>query len=232
MSSSDEVNKKIQELEALKKEAGRWKLGGVVAVLAIVVICLLTLKSNVTSLVEDGPKKDKLMANLREEADKQIIPDLKGSLEEAQKIAVDAVKTELTKLNERLPEITAKAQTEAVALGQDLQKEADVVMQATFQKMLNEREAKIRKMYPDVTEAKITSAIANLQTAIEAELNKLIEEMFIEHLQAVDGIVQHIQMIKDDNDDLDLLDQNAPWEMATLVFEIVKEEFDGKLELP
>ena len=232
MSSSDEVNKKIQELEAIQKEAGRWKLGGVLAVVVIVTVCLLTLKSNVTSLVEDGPKKDKLLANLKEEADKQIIPDLKATLEQAQKIATDAVKTELAKLNERLPEITAKAQEEAITLANELQKEADVVMQETFQKMLNEREAKIRKMYPDVTEAKITSAIANLQTEIEAELNKLIEEMFIEHLQAVDGIVQHIEMIKDDNDDLALLDENAPWEMATLVFEIVKEEFDGQLELP
>jgi hypothetical protein len=232
MSSSEEVNKKIQELEALKKEAGRWKLGGVVAVLAIVVICLLSLKSNVTSLVEDGPKKDKLLANLKEEADKQIIPDLKETLEQAQKVATEAIKTELQKLNDRLPEITAKAQQEAVSLANELQKEAEVVMEDTFQKMLDEREAKIRKMYPDVTQEKISSALANLQTEIERELNKLIEEMFINHLIAVNGIVQHIEMIKDDNDDLDLLDQDAPWEMATLVFEIVKEEFDGQLELP
>jgi len=232
MSSSDEVNKKIQELEALKKEAGWWKLGGTLAILVIVLVCVGKIVGGVTALAKKSPEQEKLIAKVKEGIDQQIIPDLKRAGDQAKEKATAALKAELDKLSDRLPELTSKAQAEAVALAEALQEEADVVMKDTFEKMLKDREAKIREMYPEVTEAKITSAVANLQTEIEAELNKLIKEMFIEHLQAVDGIVQHIQMIKDDNDDLDLHDQDAPWEVATLVFEIVKEEFDGQLKLP
>ncbi len=231
MSSSDEVNTKIQELEALKKEAGRWKLGGTLAILAIVLICVFKIISGVTALAKKGPAQDKLVAGLKDGFNNQILPELKSAGKQAQEKATTALKAELDKLSDRLPEFSQKAQNEASKLAEELQEQAEKILDDTFQKMLDEREAKIREMYPDVTEATVTSAIANLQTAMEAELSKMVEEMFIEHLVVVDSIIHHIEMIKE-SEHTDLLDKGVPWEMGALVFEIVREEFEGKLEMP
>ena len=231
MSSPDEVNTKIQELEALKKEAGWWKLGGTIAILIIVLVSVFRIIGGVTALAKKGPEQDKLVSTLKTGFNEQILPDLKTAGIQARDIATEALKAEMEKLNSRLPEFSNLAQNEAQALVEELRIEAETVLNDTFQKMLDERETKIRKMFPKVDQEKLSAAVADLNAALERELRKLIEELFMQHLVVVDSIIQQINKIAAD-DTTDLLDQNVPWEVGALVFEILRKEFDGELRLP
>ena len=231
MSSPDEVNTKIQELEALKKEAGWWKLGGTIAILIIVLVSVFRIIGGVTALAKKGPEQDKLVSTLKTGFNEQILPDLKTAGIQARDIATEALKAEMEKLNSRLPEFSNLAQNEAQALVEELRIEAETVLNDTFQKMLDERETKIRKMFPKVDQEKLSAAVADLNAALEGELRKLIEELFMQHLVVVDSIIQQINKIAAD-DTTDLLDQNVPWEVGAQVFEILRKEFDGELRLP
>jgi len=231
MSSSDEVNKKIEELEALKKESGWWKLGGTIAILIIVLVSVFNIIGGVTALAKKGPEQDKLVASLKTGFNEQILPDLKAAGNEAKNVATEALKAEMEKLNARLPEFSNLAQNEAQALVEELRVEAEKVLNDTFQKMLDDRETKIRKMFPDVNQERLSAAVGDLNAALEGELRNLIEELFVQHLVVVDSIIQQIDTIAED-DTTDLLDQNVPWEVGALVFEILREEFAGDLELP
>lgn len=231
--NSEEVQSKIEALEALKKEAGLWKLGGTIAILAIAVTCVLIIIGNVKALAEPGPTQDKFVAKLKDTFETQVKPDLIAAGKEAQGKATTLLKAEVEKLNDRIPEFTEKAQGEVMLLAEGLQNDAEVLLNTTFGAMLEKRQEKIRKMYPDVTDANVTSAISNLQTAVEEELQKITEELFVEHLVVIDGIIRHAIKIGE-SDTTDLLDKDVPWEMGLLIFEIVREEFaDGeKPELP
>lgn len=231
--SSEEVQSKIQELEALKKEAGYWKLGGTIAILVIAVTCVLIIIGNVKALAEAGPAQDKFVAKLKDTFENQIKPDLIATGKEAQAKATTLLKAEVDKLNGRIPEFTQKAQGEVMLLAEGLQKDADDLLENTFGAMLRKRQDKIQKMYPDVTDENVKSAIANLQTAVEEDLQKITEELFIEHLVVIDNIVRHTTKIGD-SETTDLLDKEVPWEVGLLIFEIVRDEFhEGyKPELP
>lgn len=231
--SSEEVQSKIHELEALKKEAGYWKLGGTIAILAIAVTCVLIIIGNVKALAETGAAQEKFVAKLKDNFDTQIKPDLIATGKEAQAKATTLLKAEVDKLSGRLPEFTEKAQGEVMLLAEGLQKDAEDVLENTFGAMLKKRQDKIQKMYPDVTDENVTSAISNLQTAVEEELQKITEELFVEHLVVLESIIRHTTKIGD-NDTTDLLDKDLPWDVGLLVFEIVREEYaEGeKPELP
>ena len=226
--SSEEVQNKIQELESLKKVTGFWKLGGTCAILLIALICVYLIYRGVKTLAEEGPAQKEFVAELKEGFDSQIKPQLETKGKEAKDKAIKILQAEADKLKERIPEFTEKAQAELMVLVEELQSEGNKVFEATFGKVMKQREAKIRRMYPDVTDASISNALNNLQTALDAELSELTESLFMNHLVAMDGILQQLEKIQI-GDEVDMLYKDVPWEVATLVFDIVREEFDDSV---
>ena len=229
--NSDEVQSKIEELEALKKQTGYWKLGGTLALITIAVTIVLQIIFGFKSLAEKGPAQDKFLSHLKEAAEHQIIPSLKEAAKTAQNKATAALKLEVEKLGDRLPELTEQAKSEAMLLAEELQNDADKVMERTFWAMLKEREADIRKNHPEVSEENVATALNNLQGSVESEFSKASESLFVDHLVVINGILENLTKIRD-SDTTDLLDKDAPWEMGLLVFEIVREEFSDPIDLP
>jgi hypothetical protein len=229
--SSEEVQNKIQELESLKTKSMIWRLGGAFAMLIIAVTIVLQILFGFKALADKGPVQDEFIAHLKTRVEKDFLPTIRTVAKQAQTKATAALKIEIEKLGDRLPELTEKAQTEAIQLAELLQNDADKVMEETFWAMLKEREKSIKLDYPEVAEENIATALSNLHTAIEAEINEMTESLFLEHLVVIDGIVKHLSEIRDTGD-TDLRDKDAPWEMGLLVFEIVREEFSDSIDLP
>ena len=225
--NSEEVSQQIEELEALKKEAARWRTYGVLIILVTVLTCVGKIVFSVAGLAKPGDVQDEFMGYVKAGVTNQLIPTLTNSV--MVKLETDikpAVQAELRRIEGRLPDVSAAAELEIQTLMDNLPVRLTNVVAETFGVELAQREAKLRQMYPDVTEDKLTTLVSRMNSEVFEQVDRITEELFVDHLVMIDQIIVAIDKIKD-SDEPDLYEKDAPWELGTLVFEVVKEEFQG-----
>lgn len=223
----EEVSNDIEELERIRTEAGRWKLGGTLAILAIILICVWKIYSSYAALAKPGPAQETLRAEFMDGVKKNIVPSVTNQVAAAVKNEIGpTLETELKKIQTRSPEILAAVQLELGKLTNSIPAKAQKILDDTFGAMLDEQEKKLREKYPDLTEEKVQALLTQMQEALIVELEGLTEELFLEHMVQLDQITVNIQRIKD-SDEPNLSERDASWELADLVVDIVRQEFQN-----
>lgn len=80
---------------------------------------------------------------------------------------------EVKKLNQRTPEMAQASLDQMKLLGDNLPKRGEKVFNATFVRVFNEHESKVKTMFPEATEEQV----AHLLTALTEEAqNQVVQE--------------------------------------------------------
>jgi hypothetical protein len=224
--SDGETTQKIQELERLRSQIRVWRGGSAIVVIVIVFFFVTSVTNAIRSLVNEGPKRDELVGELRAGFVDTVMPEVKAVAVDAAHQLTPVVMEEVQKLDFQSPRITAALEQELDELKNSIPRRAEVVLDATFGKMVRERRGALQKMYPDLTDEKIGTLLDNLVGEGETRIFKVVDDTLRPHLDVLDDIVtslHEIQRIEEPN----LKGEKPGWDVAFLLFDVIREDFEG-----
>lgn len=222
--NSDEVKKQTEELESLRSQTNRWRIGTALAIILIAFVAVGTIVHGVLGLVQKGPNQEAFMGDVQSHLKKEVLPSLEVIAGQTVKEIKPRIETELKKMNERSPELAEALHKELLTLSGNLPIRGEKVLNATFGAMLKKREADIRKTYPGVTEEQVAALVANLVNAGHEQIAAVTESLFNPHLKALNVIVANIDIIKQ-SETIDPADEGPTWDTALLIFDILRDDF-------
>ena len=220
----DDVRRQTEELESLRSQTNRWRIGTALAIIVIGGVAVGTILKGVFGLVQEGPNQKIFMGEVQTHLKKEVLPSLEVIAGQTVKEIKPRIESELKKLNERSPELAEALHKELLALSGNLPVRGEKVLNATFGAMLKKRESDIRKMYPGVTEEQVAALVANLVTAGQEQIQTITETLFSPHLKALNVIVANIDVIKE-SEKIDAADEGPTWDTALLIFDILRDDF-------
>ncbi len=213
------VQRNIQELETLKKHKRFWQMGISLTLLLIVVGSLVTLRNAVSGLTTEGPTREMFVKDLGDRVQLNALPQI----EEMGMRAVREVnyEGEVKKLNRRTPELAQAALKQMKLLGADLPMRGRKIFDATFAKTLKEREGKIKTMFPEATDAQVSSLVTLLTQEAQNQAVVINDSLFTPHKKALDNMVSDLTHIE--NEEASTTKGQVPtWEMALTIFDIAR----------
>lgn len=221
--NSEEIQKQIAELAALRSQAKYWRLGVTLGILTLVLGGVAAIVNACYSLAKEGPKQELFISELTTGLKRDVVPSVERIAKQTVNELKPAIEKELKKLNDRTPELMEKFNKEAMLLQNNLPKRGEKVLNNTFGTMLKKREAKVREMFPDATEQKISALVVNLTDEAENQMHSLTERLFGSHLKAITAVFANLETIQT-SEAVNTKDEVPTWEMAVLVFDILREE--------
>ena len=211
----------IRTLESLRKQAFWWRTGATLVTVFVVAGCLMGLNSSVRGLAQSGPRQDEFVGYVSEGMRKDVVPSLQTLASETLTEIQPQLRAEFEHINTRVPELTAAVTKELTVLQNELPKASEKTLDSAFSNLLKSREAKIRKMYPDVTEAQVQTLMTNLRTTGEKEIREANEELFAPHQTALSKTLDHLRKIAAEEAG-NTKGQNPSWEMGIAVLDVVR----------
>lgn len=222
--SPEEVSRQIVELQLLRSELRRWRVGITLTVAVIVVGGVWSIYDAGNSLAREGPEQEELVAEFTKGLNSEVVPLVERVARKTFYETKIGVEKELAKLDQRTPELALALEKEIMALVRNVPHRGEKVLQASFGAMLKKREADIRKSYPDVTEQKVSTLVATLVEVTEEQVEHMIDHLFAPHLEAIYSVLDNMARIQQ-TETLRPDEELASWDMALLVFDLVRDEF-------
>lgn len=220
---ANEVKREIQELESLRSQMRWWRLGTLLVLVVIVVACIATINGAVQGLTKPGPVQDQFVADVSTRLQTTVVPKVQTIAAQTVAQLQPKVEDELAKLNDRVPELAEVSMKELELLEKNLPARGEKVLNATFGEMLKKREPKIREMFPEVTEDKVQTLVANLTEEGQNRIVLAHDRMFSPHLASMNNIFEHMLKIQGSEKISPNADQTN-WEMAVLVVDIFHDD--------
>ena len=100
------------------------------------------------------------------------------------------------KLNKRTPELVKATTDQLHLLNDDLTKRGNKVFDQTFTAAVKEHDKKIRAMFPDANEEKVSGLMANLTQEAQDQVADINDTLFSAHKKALDDIVTDMTLIQ------------------------------------
>jgi hypothetical protein len=172
--NTDEINCKITEIEALRAEARRWRIGAMVTTFIVITAGLLILRMLALDLVGPGPKRDLFLSEVGHGMVREVVPQVKDLAAGTCTEMVPRVKAEFTALQTRTPEVADVFSREILALRANLLKRTENALGASLGVMIRERERNIRAMYPDVTIENVDGLLRALTEEGQQRVNNIV----------------------------------------------------------
>ncbi len=217
---TEPVSKQIQEIEAIKRQKRMWSWGTTGLLLVFVISCILSLRSAVYGLVNEGPTREQFQKKLGDSVQKDALPKIQAYGEEAIR-GVDyagAVK----KLNEHTPQMVQATKDQLQALNKDLTDRGNNVFNKTFRAAVEDHDKKIRAMFPDATEEQVKGLMSNLTKEAQEQVADINETLFGEHKKALDSIIADMNAIQ--RSEPNISGEVPTYEYALMLFDIARED--------
>lgn len=224
--TSDEVKTKIQELDSLRSQARYWRLGITAFIALITVICVGILVNSVHNLYRSGPAQDEFTSALTTNLKRDTLPEVQTMATQALTDSKPEVQTAFAKLNSRVPELTSTSLQQLTMLQSELPARGDKVLNTTYGAMLKKHEAKIHTMFPDVTEANLSTMVDTMSAEGQQQIISANNALFSKHMAAMNAIQGDITKIQDTETVTPDEDQ-ANWEMALVVVDDFHDELQS-----
>ncbi len=222
-SPEEDITKTIAELQKVQAKIRSSRSVTVIIVIAIVVGCTLLVWQAVNRLTQEGAPQDEFARELAAGLRTTVLPQVQSIARQTATRMVPIVETELKKLNARAPEIADAARRELEALAKNVPERAEMILNTSFGGILKKRESRIRELYPEVTEAKVSAFIKNLGLVSEERTADLVETEFAGHIAGLNKIHENLHQIF--LSEAEATSQEVPnWEMALLFFDVIREE--------
>src|SRR5208283_339898 len=147
--STEEAKQLIQELEKLRRQTHRFRLLTIIALLAIVITGVSAIIESFYSLTLVGPRQEMFISNLSTNLQQELLPIVQKIAGRSVERLKPAIEVELKEINGRAPEVADVALNELDQMGNELTVQAGKVLDQTVRGVLQKREGKLRKMFPD-----------------------------------------------------------------------------------
>ena len=223
------VRSEIRELEAVRRRAAFWRWGTIAATLLIMLVGVAMMNNAVQNLIRPGDAQERFVAQVNTNMQTNVVPQLQTlatrTLTESQPI----VQEEITKLNARVPEVAEVAMKQLNLLQTELPESSSKVLNQTFGKVLTERKAKVKEMFPDATDEQIDTFMTNLSEQGTQSMTNVSVRLFDRHIEAMSSISDNVEAIQ--KADAATIKSDVPtWQMGLLLFDIARADM-GDLKL-
>lgn len=218
-----DVQSVIDELKAVRRQTSVWRSILVIVAVMVVLVCVLSLRNAVAGLAYEGPKQKEFLSTLGTQMQEQVLPQVQEvGTEAAQSINLNQ---QLTKLNERTPDVANAGLKEARLLASNLPAIGKEVLTKQFDTALQGRADKLKEAFPDATEEQLKQLMDLLLAETKTQVTDVTEKLFTPHITSMNNIVNYIDKIKAIEGPA--AKQDIPtMEMTLLIFDIMREEYD------
>jgi hypothetical protein len=221
--STEITRQKIEELNALRRQARAWRVGAAVASVAVSVMFLLILRSAANRLLEPGPTREVFLSELKTGLQTEVVPQVKTLAVQTVHDLTPRVKAELERLQQRSPELAEALTAELELFQKNLPARAEAVLRRTAGEAIRQREAQVRAMYPDLTEEKVGTIVGLLIAEAEHRLERVAAHVVTPFEEVIQRIVTDLQHIRD-TEPVQVAGTEPAWELARFCASLLQEE--------
>jgi hypothetical protein len=222
--STDTINEQIQELENLRRQTRRFNIWITLALAAIVIVGVGAIIHSFYGLTASGPKQDEFLKQLGGRLQAEALPMVRKLADPSIKRLKPALEAELKRLDARAPEVTDAAIRELNTLGTNLPVRAGIVLDHTVAKALQQRDARLRKMVPGLTDEQVVTLLNHIHLEAQDQLLKTGEKLFNPHLTSIQKILADLEKIEK-TEAVNTKQEINPWQMAFLFMDVFTHEF-------
>jgi hypothetical protein len=222
--STEEAKQLIQELEKLRRQTHRFRLLTIISFLAIVIAGVSAIIESVYSLTLAGPRQEMFISNLTTNLHRDLLPIVQKIAGRSVDRLKPAIEKELKDINGRAPEVADVALNELDQMGNELLLQAGKILDQTISGTLQRREAKLRRMYPDVYDKQIEILLNNLALETGDQLGRSGENLFNPHLNSVQSVLVNLEKIQK-TEPIDAGRDVDAWQVAFMFMDVFVHEF-------
>lgn len=224
--TAEEITEKIRAHESIQKEikVWRWVTSGLVVLFTV--LCVSSLIHQVHALFQPGPPQQEFVSTLTTGLKQDVLPSVTDMAKQALTDSKPEVQAAFTKLNDRVPELTATSLKQFDILQKELPEHGDKALQDTYVEMLKRQEPKIRTAYPDATDANVQALVTNMTSEGQNQIVSANNTLFSKHLAALNSIEADLTKIQD-TEPVAANEDKANWEMALLVVDNFHSDLEG-----
>jgi hypothetical protein len=217
----ESTQQRIEELNRLRRQARAWRVGGAVACAAISAVFLFVLWSQADRLFTAGPTHDEFVAELKAGLRRDVVPQVKTLTVHTVNELVPRVQEEVLKLQIRAPELTGALTAELTVFQKNVPARIDKALGASFSDLIRERQAKIRQLYPDLTDENVRTITASLSKEGALRADNVAQRVIEPYTEVMTKLVVDLNHIRDTEP---TLGRDAAWELATLCANMLQDE--------
>ena len=221
-----QVDAQIRTVRNLRREASWWRNGAVAVIAISAVTSVLTLRNATMALAQPGPTQDQFTSELTAGLQRDVIPSIQTMAGQTLTEMRPQIMAAFEKAGKRTPEVMNKSQQELATLQREVASDSEKTLDSTFTKELQEREPKIKQMFPNATDDKIQGLVANMTTIGTDRLAEANTLLFSKHLTDMTDIVTDMTKIQD-AEKIDTTSNKPTWDIATTVLEEVEKNVQG-----
>ena len=221
----DVTTRKIAELHALRSRISRWRMGTPIAIIVVVVFALMSIYTAGGNLARPGPTRDEFVSRVQQGMNEDVVPIVRHVAYQTFQSTKSAVQDELQKISERTPEFSEAMYKEVETLVENIPMRTQEQLSDVLAESLAKQEDKIAEMFPEVTKENVHTLIERLVVLAENQTDTLSTKLFERHLISINNIIDDLEAIRK-SETIRPDDELASWEMALLVFDILRSEFD------
>ena len=218
-----QVQARIDELTKVRRETAWWRIGGFLATLMIVGVCLSLLASSVRALAQKGAPQDLYVSQLQQGLNKDLVPRLQAVASQTITEMQPVVQAEFQQLNTRVPELTQASLKEVQELQKNIPERSEKVLDETFGAALKAQEPKIREMFPSAKEENVTALMTSLGEMATVRGSRVADELLRPHTNRMHSIVTGLNKISATEKALPA-GEAADWHMGLLVLDLLRED--------
>jgi len=222
--NTEAINQQIQELESLKRQTRRFNLCITLALAVVVLVGVGAIISSFYNLTISGPKQNEFLKQLSRRLQVEVLPMARKLADPSIKRLKPAVEAELQRLDARAPEVANAAIRELNTLGTNLPVQAGIILDQTVGKELQLREARLRKMFPGVTDRQVATLLDSIHIEAQDQLLKTGEKLFNPHLNSIQKILADLEKIEK-TEAVNTKQEINPWQVAFLFMDVFTQEF-------
>jgi len=209
----------------LRSQAARWRFGIPVAVIAIITICILMIYDSAQQLAQPGPAQEVFISEVKKGMDEDVMPIVRHAAYQTFNDTKNAVRAEFENISTRTPEFATALQSEAQLLVRNIPRRTESELSEILANAMAKQELTINELFPNLEEEQVASLLNQLVDLGKEQADYVGEKLFEPHLVRINNIVDDLQIIRK-SESLRPGDTIDSWEMALLVFDILRDEFD------
>jgi len=221
--TTQDVRNDIARLEAVRRQTQFWRIGFSVALLAITLGSLATIRNSVNGLLQPGATQDQFSAKLTSNLQHDVVPQVQQLATRTLTEMRPEVQTAFTKLNGRVPDISQAAVKEFDTLQTDVPASGQKALEKTFGDLMNRKEGEFKKQFPDASDDKIKAMTKNISDEAAEQIVHSQDKLFSKHLGTMNSIVGHLQTIQD-TEKVSSGDQNADWDLVVSMLDMARND--------
>jgi hypothetical protein len=222
--STEAINQQIQELESLKRQTRRFNLCITLALAIVVLVGVGAIINSFYGLTVSGPKQEAFLKQLGHRLQVEVLPMARKLADPSIKRLKPVVEKELQRLDARAPEVADAAIRELNILGANLPVRAGIVLDQTVGKALQQRDARLRKMFPGATDRQVVNLLDSIHIEAQDQLLKTGEKLFNPHLNSIQKILADLEKIEK-TEAVNTKQEINPWQVAFLFMDVFTQEF-------